>query len=318
MRAGGGGNAGVEFGGGATARKSFEVEKTEEEKKSRSSLFRIIRASLFSVPSFLFPSALPDASGAPLAQSPNVREGSRAMSASLSVGGSGREGATKADACSNGSSVVAATATNMATTLGDAVAPSTTFPSSSSTSDTLFPVVDLTPLLLLADDDSSSLSLLSNNNPEALAASKLIASSLVATGCVLVRDPRVSELDNSKFLDLLERYFEQPEELKREDARPELHYQIGATPEGVERPSLLREDSTSAARARSLAEKIKKSKNGKNDSSDLPTWPAGADPKWRFFWRVGPRPAETAFPELNAPQMVPRAFEAEWAETLDG
>ena len=239
------------------------------------------------------------------------------MSASLSVGGSVREGATKAAACSNGSSVAAATATAL-----DAAAESTsTFPSSSS-SDTLFPVVDLTPLLLAdggggGGGDDAPLHLLSNN-PDALAASKLIASSLVATGCVLVRDPRVSELDNSKFLDLLERYFEQPEELKREDARPELHYQIGATPEGVERPSLLREDSTSAARARSLAEKIKKSKNGKNDSSDLPTWPAGADPKWRFFWRVGPRPAETAFPELNAPQMVPRAFEAEWAETLDG
>lgn len=250
------------------------------------------------------------------------------MSASLSVGGSVREGATKADACSNGSSVAAAKAT--ATALDAVAAPastSTLFPSSSS-SDTLFPVVDLTPLLLAdgAGDDASSLL---TKNPVALAASKLIASSLVATGCVLVRDPRVSEeLDNSRFLDLLERYFEQPEELKKKDARPELHYQIGATPEGVERPSLLRgeEDSTSAARARRLVERIEERSREKkgaagdaasSSSSQMPTWPRGADPKWRFFWRVGPRPAATAFPELNSPQVVPEAFKGEWEETLD-
>lgn len=247
------------------------------------------------------------------------------MSASLSVGGSVREGATKADACSNGSSSVAVAA---ATALDAAAASSTpTLPSSSS--DTLFPVVDLTPLLLAdgAGDDASSLL---TKNPEALAASRLIASSLVATGCVLVRDPRVSEeLDNSRFLDLLERYFEQPEELKERDARPELHYQIGATPEGVERPSLLRgmeeEGSTSAARARRLVERIEERSREKKKmgsaadetSSQMPTWPRGADPKWRFFWRVGPRPAATAFPELNSPQVVPEAFAGEWEETLD-
>jgi hypothetical protein len=230
-------------------------------------------------------------------------------SASLSVeGGSVREGATKAGACSNGSSVVAATAM-----LDAATKPTSTFPSPSSSSlssDTLFPVVDLTPLLLA--DESLLL-----RDPAALAASKQIAASLVATGCVLVRDPRVSERDNSRFLDLLERYFEQPEDSKKRDARPELHYQVGATPEGIERPSLLREDSTSAARARRLVERIKRERETDSDSH-LPTWPRGADPKWRFFWRVGPRPAVTAFPELNAPQVVPQAFEEEWEETLDG
>ena len=213
--------------------------------------------------------------------------------ASLSVGGS-----EKADA---GSDRTAATTTEM---LDVATTKSTS---------TLFPVVDLTPLLLLddnADDDDSLL----------LAASKQIAASLVATGCVLVKDPRVSEEDNDRFLDLLERYFEQPEALKREDARPELHYQVGATPEGIERPSMLTEDSTSAARARNLVERINERKEANSNLSDflLPTWPRGADPKWRVFWRVGPRPAATAFPELNAPQVVPREFAEEWAETLDG
>jgi isopenicillin N synthase-like dioxygenase len=43
------------------------------------------------------------------------------------------------------------------------------------------------------------------------------------------------------------------------------------------------------------------------------------DAKWRFFWRVGDRPAhgETKFPQLNAAQVVPRKFEAEWADVLD-
>ena len=232
------------------------------------------------------------------------------MSASLSVGGSVREGATKADACSNGPSVAAATALDAAPKPTSAPPSPPPPPSASLSSGTLFPVVDLAPLLLA--DESLLL-----RDPAALAASNQIAASLVATGCVLVRDPRVSESDNSRFLDLLERYFEQPEALKRRDARPELHYQVGATPEGVERPSLLREGSTSAARARSLVEKIKRER-GADFEVHLPTWPRGADPKWRFFWRVGPRPTATAFPELNAPQVVPEAFEAEWEETLDG
>ena len=33
--------------------------------------------------------------------------------------------------------------------------------------------------------------------------------------------------------------------------------------------------------------------------------PRGADPKWRFFWRLGPRPQKTQFAELNAEPVVP-------------
>lgn len=37
--------------------------------------------------------------------------------------------------------------------------------------------------------------------------------------------------------------------------------------------------------------------------------PTGADPKWRFFWRVGerPLPENTRYPELNAEPVVPKA-----------
>ena len=37
--------------------------------------------------------------------------------------------------------------------------------------------------------------------------------------------------------------------------------------------------------------------------------PSGPDPKWRFFWRVGPRPAagSTRYAELNAAPVIPKA-----------
>ncbi len=36
------------------------------------------------------------------------------------------------------------------------------------------------------------------------------------------------------------------------------------------------------------------------------TVPTGADPKWRFFWRLGPRPSQTHFAELNAEPVIPQ------------
>lgn len=38
----------------------------------------------------------------------------------------------------------------------------------------------------------------------------------------------MSEEDNSEFLDLMEDYFAQPEELLKHDERPELGYQVSA------------------------------------------------------------------------------------------
>ncbi len=53
-----------------------------------------------------------------------------------------------------------------------------------------------------------------------------LAASLQAPGCVIVRDPRIDERDNERFLDVMERYFSQPVATKLIDARPELHYQV--------------------------------------------------------------------------------------------
>src|SRR5436305_12807227 len=59
---------------------------------------------------------------------------------------------------------------------------------------------------------------------------------LATYGALILHDSRVSEEDNSTFLDLLEDYFAQPEEDLRKDERPELSYQIGVTLENTEKP----------------------------------------------------------------------------------
>ena len=41
-----------------------------------------------------------------------------------------------------------------------------------------------------------------------------------------MRDPRVQVQDNVSFLNMMERYFEQPAVLKMADVRPHLHYQV--------------------------------------------------------------------------------------------
>ncbi len=53
-----------------------------------------------------------------------------------------------------------------------------------------------------------------------------MASCLQQTGCLIVRDPRVSSEQSDCFLDMMERYFSQPTELKMPDVHPELHYQV--------------------------------------------------------------------------------------------
>jgi len=139
------------------------------------------------------------------------------------------------------------------------------------------------------------------NNPssqEALEACHKIVANLKSTSCLIVRDPRVREEDNVAFLDLVENYFSQPVNDLMKDVRPDLSYQLGATPEFTEVP-----------------------RDHKDVISKLPPQhaahvPKGADPKWRFFWRIGERPASSSFPELNAPPIVPSSF-PNWAEVMD-
>jgi isopenicillin N synthase-like dioxygenase len=117
-------------------------------------------------------------------------------------------------------------------------------------------------------------------------------------GALFIRDPRVSQSENEDFLDLLERYFDRPEQIKRRDSHPELMYQVGYTPPFTERPR----DHTKRTAAMEVSRR--------------PNAVVGADPKARFYWRVGPRPPETRFPELNAENVIPADF-PDWSARMD-
>ena len=58
-----------------------------------------------------------------------------------------------------------------------------------------------------------------------------VAHALHNYGICIVRDPRVEDRHNDRFLDMMEKYFEGSDGAR--DARPEFHYQVGVTPEGV-------------------------------------------------------------------------------------
>ncbi|CAL9003878.1 unnamed protein product [Prunus brigantina] len=130
-----------------------------------------------------------------------------------------------------------------------------------------------------------------------------VSRSLRETGALLVKDPRCSAEDNDRFLDMMERYFDRPPDFKRLQERPQLHYQVGVTPEGVEVP-------------RSLVDEEMREKLKEMPKEFQPSIPKGADRKWRYMWRVGPRPSETRFQELNAEPVVPEGF-PEWKDTMD-
>ncbi|KAJ3413884.1 hypothetical protein HDV05_007326 [Chytridiales sp. JEL 0842] len=153
------------------------------------------------------------------------------------------------------------------------------------------PVIDLRPYL--ANPDSA----------EALEECKKAAQSLETYSALSILDPRVTEAHNADFLDLMEDYFAQPFDVKAEDARPEVGYQVGSTPELTELPRCGRDDD-----CLELVEKMA----DVNKPLDF----NGADPKWRFFWRIGQTPATTQFPQLNAAPVIPKAF-PDWESRMN-
>ncbi|WCJ18974.1 2-oxoglutarate (2OG) and Fe(II)-dependent oxygenase superfamily protein [Euphorbia peplus] len=123
------------------------------------------------------------------------------------------------------------------------------------------------------------------------------------TGALVVKDPRCTAHDNDRFIDMMEKYFEKPPDFKRLQERPQLHYQVGVTPEGVEVPRSLVDEG--------IQEKLKAM-----PKEFQPSAPKGPDPKWRYMWRVGPRPSNTHFKELNSEPVIPEGF-PEWKDTMD-
>lgn len=53
------------------------------------------------------------------------------------------------------------------------------------------------------------------------------------------------------------------------------------------------------------------------NESRKPIIPNGPDPKWRYMWRIGPRPSNTQFGELNAEQVRPGTGFPEWDEVMN-
>ncbi|KAK4523490.1 hypothetical protein GAYE_PCTG60G1386 [Galdieria yellowstonensis] len=125
-----------------------------------------------------------------------------------------------------------------------------------------------------------------------------LANVLRQYGAAAIYDPRVEQRDGDRFLDMMERYFEQPTEVKLKDARPELYYQVGVTPEFTEEP---RDNSA-------YAEKL--------STKNKPTPFQGKDCKWRFQWRMGPRPECSKYPELEAEPVIPQGF-PEWPTIMN-
>jgi len=149
------------------------------------------------------------------------------------------------------------------------------------------PIIDISSFL----EDPSS--------PASLEACKKGVDIFKQTSCLIIRSPKVKEEHNAAFLNLVERYFSQRTEELMKDVHPELQYQVGATPEFTEVPR----DHTDVIAAQ--------------DEKNKAHTPKGADPKWRFFWRIGDRPKDTTFPEQNAAPVIPDAFNTEWAQVLD-
>ncbi|KAI8680559.1 hypothetical protein LRP88_04652 [Fusarium phalaenopsidis] len=139
------------------------------------------------------------------------------------------------------------------------------------------------------------------NNPldsEAVQAEcRKAANALITYGALVLHDSRVSEQDNSTFLDILEDYFAQPEEDLRKDEKPELSYQIGVTLENTEKPKCAVDEP-----CLDVIQRLHPSQRPLDISAHSP------DPKCRFFWRMAEIPPfKTEFPGLNASNIVPEA-----------
>lgn len=127
------------------------------------------------------------------------------------------------------------------------------------------PVIDLESYI---DKDLQS--------PEVQQLCQTVAKCLHECGVLIIRDPRAKHEDNSKYIDLMESYFESrgkmvEQGIKLKDEKPEYHYQVGICPKYTE---IAREHS-----------RVLKSLPDEHKALS-PLVPV-LDAKWRFMWKVG-------------------------------
>lgn len=135
---------------------------------------------------------------------------------------------------------------------------------------------------------------LTNYNPK----NKQILKALHDTGILLVKDPRIDLVKNEKFIELMEKYFYLPDEIKRHHVHKELHYQVGLTPEFIEKPRDHCE----------LIHRLPKEHSAQK--------PKDFDPKQRWFHRLTPIDPNTEFPLITGENVIPQEL-PEWKEIIE-
>lgn len=134
-------------------------------------------------------------------------------------------------------------------------------------------------------------------------ACQAVVQSFHHTGVLILKDPRVNESHNQRFLDMMERYYQSASQKlyngdKVAEIFPEYGYQVGATPENIEK-------------ARNHCERINNYPEEHRPQTDCPPQ---VDAKWRYFWRVGELPENHGV--LEKANVVPEEF-PEWREVMD-
>ncbi|KAM0788205.1 hypothetical protein ACM66B_001364 [Microbotryomycetes sp. NB124-2] len=147
---------------------------------------------------------------------------------------------------------------------------------------------------------------LSGSDTEKQDQAEKTAQALIRYGALIAKDSRVSEQANDHFLDVLEDYFDQDEELLKQDLRPQWGYQAGVTLESTEKPKC-----HSSAACKAVIASL--------DSEERPLdLEAGrADPKCRFFHRMGVSPPTTEFPSLEMENVTPARFKDTWQRGME-
>lgn len=105
---------------------------------------------------------------------------------------------------------------------------------------------------------------------------KTVAEALKQYGCLIIKDPRVNQQENSQFLDMMEKYFsKRAADLYNgrvvADIYPNYDFQVGATPEYTEK-ARTHEDLT---------------KGYTPENKAYTPNPPPFDAKWRYFWNIG-------------------------------
>ncbi|KAG0658108.1 hypothetical protein C6P46_006067 [Rhodotorula mucilaginosa] len=130
----------------------------------------------------------------------------------------------------------------------------------------------------------------SNDASLVAAEARKTAEALIEYGALVVRDSRVSEEANERFLDVMEDYFAQPYEALQQDLRPE--------------PKCRSSESCRAVIAAL-------------DPEERPLDLEGGHADPNFFYRMGKAPPTTEFPSLRMENVIPHAFATTWQASME-